>query len=269
MNFKRVVKRDAKLVPIWNTVFQARAVLAKFMEVTSELSFTHSRESAERLIASIEEYKKELSAYLSDHEKTLDLGWVLKVEKQLNEFEILFERESEKINAFSVSKKGIYDTEALIERAHESLPLSVVSRLSKETIEDINQAGRCLALDSPTAAGFHILRAVESLIRIYHEKLTKKALALKSRNWGSYIRDLNDASADQKNHRLPSPHERHLSKPHCSSRRNSVGRGSVLVVQRLTKRNHTVGCGYSVVSLELLDQWEFDLFDFILPLLTA
>lgn len=198
VNFKRVVKRDAKLVPIWNTVFQARAVLAKFMEVTSELSFTHSRESAERLIASIEEYKKELSAYLSDHEKTLDLGWVLKVEKQLNEFEILFERESEKINAFSVSKKGIYDTEALIERAHESLPLSVVSRLSKETIEDINQAGRCLALDSPTAAGFHILRAVESLIRIYHEKLTKKALALKSRNWGSYIRDLNDASADQR-----------------------------------------------------------------------
>jgi hypothetical protein len=65
-------------------------------------------------------------------------------------------------------------------------------------VYDIQQAGRCLAFNIPTAAGFHILKAVESMIREYHLRLTGKHIAAKSRNRGAYIRDLNNHGADIK-----------------------------------------------------------------------
>src|SRR2546430_250240 len=52
----------------------------------------------------------------------------------------------------------------------------------------MREAGRCLALDCHTAAGFHILRAVESLALIYVTKITGKPHPKKNRDWGAYIR---------------------------------------------------------------------------------
>jgi hypothetical protein len=39
---------------------------------------------------------------------------------------------------------------------------------------------------------------MESMIREYHLRLTGKHIAARSRNWGAYIRDLNNHGADTK-----------------------------------------------------------------------
>jgi len=119
------------------------------------------------------------------------------LKKQLDEFDVVFVRESQRVSVFSIEPKGIYDTEALIDHAEDSLPSDVVQRLDRQAVYDIKQAGKCLAFNTPTAAGMHILKAVESLIREYHGRLTGKTLPVKSRNWGAYIRDINNNGGDK------------------------------------------------------------------------
>lgn len=114
----------------------------------------------------------------------------------VNAFEQYFAREVDRFDVFYIPPKGTHATIKLIEKADENIPPDVRSRLSKEATNDIQQAGRCLALDSPTAAGFHILRAVESLIRFYVDKVTGKPHPAKNRNWGAYIKAIRDNNAD-------------------------------------------------------------------------
>jgi hypothetical protein len=121
---------------------------------------------------------------------------VARLKRHIREFELLFERESSRVSVFYVPPKGIYDIEGLIERAQNHLPEDVKSRLDAQAIYDIQQAGKCLAYNIPTAAGMHILKAVESLIRKYHAKLTGVTLSPKQRSWGTYIKLLKANNAD-------------------------------------------------------------------------
>jgi hypothetical protein len=68
--------------------------------------------------------------------------------------------------------------------------------LQEPTKLDIRQAGRCLAFELPTAAGFHIMRATESILRDYYVAHVGKKP--KTRNWGKYIADLKTSSANPK-----------------------------------------------------------------------
>jgi hypothetical protein len=43
-----------------------------------------------------------------------------------------------------------------------------VNSLPKYAIQDFHEAGRCLALDAPTACGYHVTRAVEAVLRHWH-----------------------------------------------------------------------------------------------------
>jgi hypothetical protein len=108
------------------------------------------------------------------------------------EFERELGHELAAFDVYHVPPKGTHATLALIEKAEANLPADVVSRFDSKTLNDVRQAGRCLALDAPTAAGFHILRAVESVIVKYIDKLTGKSHAPKNRNWGVYIKAIRD-----------------------------------------------------------------------------
>lgn len=176
--------------------------LQHFTEATSSMSFPLSREAAFSLHKII---SKEYTALLNESDenievyasKTITNELVVELKKEFHDFETVFERESKKVSVFAVPKKGIYDTEDLIEHAENSLPDDVKSRIDDQTKYDIKEAGKCLAFNTPTASGVHILKAVESLIRAYHAKVTGKTLSVKSRNWGAYIRDLNNSGADK------------------------------------------------------------------------
>jgi len=67
-----------------------------------------------------------------------------------------------------VTERRAYSLDALINNAELILEPSHVSLLSGKTVTDIREAGRAIAFDLPTAAGFHSMRSVEAVARGYH-----------------------------------------------------------------------------------------------------
>jgi hypothetical protein len=74
----------------------------------------------------------------------------------------------------------------LMRSAHSLLPDSIAKEYPAAAT-DFDEAGRCWLFDTYTAAGFHLMRATESVIREYYAVLTGKQLKKKFRNWGAYL----------------------------------------------------------------------------------
>jgi len=138
------------------------------------------------------------------------------LKSKFDTFETVLAAELGTLDAYFVSQKLAYETRVLIEQADKLIPESLRSELPQETTNDLRQAGRCIAFDIPTAAGFHIIRAVESVIRKYYNAVVGNVPKPKMRNWGAYIKNLAAAGADtritgfldhiRENHRNPILH---------------------------------------------------------------
>lgn len=108
-------------------------------------------------------------------------------------FETVLAAEIAILDTYIVSQKGAYRTPDLIERAEIVFPEAIRNHLPDKATNDIRQAGRCLALDTPTGAGFHLLRAVESVMSIYYNRVTGQNMPTRMRNWGIYLQKLRKA----------------------------------------------------------------------------
>jgi hypothetical protein len=135
-------------------------------------------------------YEEDRSAILRDDE-------VRELKRRTEEFEHVLGVALDGLETYYVSQKAIYDTTALIERPEEIIPKLIRDRLPAETLFDIKQAGKCIAFDIPTAAGIHVIRAVESVIRIYYEKVIGNLPKRRDRNWGAYSKALTSKGGDQ------------------------------------------------------------------------
>jgi hypothetical protein len=120
------------------------------------------------------------------------------ITENLKAFETVMAAELQTLDSYFISKKGIYSTADLIERAEYALPEAVRASMSDQAILDFKQAGKCLAFDLFTAAGFHSLRATDAAIRAYYAVFIGKPPQPKTRNWGAYIRVLKRCIADPK-----------------------------------------------------------------------
>lgn len=119
------------------------------------------------------------------------LGFTLyRIREGARELETVLEAELQGLDTYLVSQKGTHSTPDLIERAEIMFSEYVRNELSAETVNDIRQAGRCLALDNPTACAFHILRGLESVMAVYFERVTGKPLPTRMRNWSIYLKAL-------------------------------------------------------------------------------
>jgi hypothetical protein len=84
---------------------------------------------------------------------------------------------------YGVTRKAGFDLPTLIENgAAEALP-------------DLEQATRCIAFELFTAAGFHLHRANEAVLRRYWDAVTNGATRPASRNMGDYLNELNKLNA--------------------------------------------------------------------------
>jgi hypothetical protein len=102
-----------------------------------------------------------------DPERKLTWFEAYKIKTSLSEFETVFAAELPTFDTYIVSKKGIYSTADLVERADMAFDEGARTHLSAEVLSDFRQAGRCLAFELATGAGFHTMRAVEAVVRSY------------------------------------------------------------------------------------------------------
>jgi hypothetical protein len=101
-------------------------------------------------------------------------------------------------SVYHIWPKRAFDINLLIEKATSLFSKDVQAWMSDDERYNISQAGKCVAFETPTAAGFHLIRAAESVIRRYYKVVVGTEPALKMRNWGTYIKFLKTCGGDAK-----------------------------------------------------------------------
>lgn len=162
---------------VMRVIFAAHIWLQFFLNEIRDVSLPNTRDSAQGLSDLLGEYSPRVAAALKATKpggamETLGDIFVQRVNEQVDEFETIFKRESKRVSIFAVTRKGIYDTEALIEEGEKKFPPELLAVMPAKVIEDVQEASRCLAFERGTACAFHICRATEGLMRAYYKKLT-------------------------------------------------------------------------------------------------
>ena len=138
----------------------------------------------------------------SDMDK--EIGYAMfEIYQKLREFEPILAAELRQIETFVMAPKGIFDTKLLVDFAETMFSNEVREWLSEQAIKDIQQAGRCLAFELSTAAGFHLMRAVEDSIREYYKEVAQKPFnkderSLSWKTWKKYTDALEKEGVDEK-----------------------------------------------------------------------
>jgi hypothetical protein len=173
-------------------LFQARTALEALLK-GAPLSLVVAKAQAEALLISIK--SAQIAHDMDDKQRQaaaqepLDFKAYF-ITENLKSFETVMAAELQTLDSYFVSKKGIYSTADLIERTEEAISESLRPRLPSQAILDFREAGKCLAFDVFTAAGFHVLRATDAVLRSYYAKFVGKPPSEKQRNWGAFLRVL-------------------------------------------------------------------------------
>lgn len=169
--------------------------LTHFLTQRSVLQFNQARVMAEHLR---NEVRSAVSAVDLD---TGDIASevVQRIETFLSRFGDALAHETKSFLIFYVPQEGIYSVIDLIGNADKALANATRSKLPKEATDDFREGGKCLAFQFNTAAGFHLLRAVEKVLRIYLKLVTGRDAEQGHLNWGTCVRDLTASQqADRK-----------------------------------------------------------------------
>ncbi|HVC46205.1 MAG TPA: hypothetical protein VND90_03060 [Terracidiphilus sp.] len=118
----------------------------------------------------------------------------------IKNFETILKNDMPEMSTFAVTQIGIFRTEDLIYRSYLQIDEDLRKLLEPLALEDITQAGKCLAFSLPTASAFHLSRAIETCMNQYYEALTGNPFDLSSvaNNWGVKTQALKDNGADAK-----------------------------------------------------------------------
>lgn len=98
--------------------------------------------------------------------------------------------------SYFVTQKGGFDTLTLLDWGHLIFPSDLQQKVPEATF-DTQQAAKALAFELPTAAGFHIFRATESVLRRYYDHVTSGQARPTVRSIAVYVRKLRIAKCGE------------------------------------------------------------------------
>jgi hypothetical protein len=176
---------------VFGNLLQARFDLADLLKNVA-FSLKTCRQPAEKLIDSINEIIPPSIQEAVRKDKEIEIDWwqLSSIKDAANRFETVLSEELAILDTYTIAAKGAYSTPELISNAEVMFPPKIREKIPARAIEDIKQAGKCLAFETSTAAAFHIVRALESLIVEYFKKIAGTNPVDKRRNWGVYIKVL-------------------------------------------------------------------------------
>ncbi|HAY05561.1 MAG TPA: hypothetical protein DCY26_02780 [Hyphomonas sp.] len=91
--------------------------------------------------------------------------------------------------SYFVNRKGGYDTLTLLDAGETLFPETLFQKVP-EAIFDAREASKALAFECCTAAGFHVYRCLESVLRRYWKEVSGGSPDPKVRSIGVYVRAL-------------------------------------------------------------------------------
>ena len=179
-----------KAVELIAYMYDVQLCISDFLTETKDFqhALKDSRASVEALLSKIQEIIDDLpdnptGRVLTEQEVHVILGGK-------DDFEHNFEREHRNLDVFTVTPKAIYNTRLLIEHPDLKFPEKIRAKLPPQMLYDLEQAGRCLAFEIPTACAFHVFRGTEAVMLAYYELLATHAWTLPKRDWNIYIEQL-------------------------------------------------------------------------------
>jgi hypothetical protein len=181
--------------------------------VDEQDAFRLSKEDAKRLMETIDsvvsnymfEDKEGGRRDFKDFSTALEPWMLSSLSGLIESLTHVFQAECRDNETYFVERKLIYDTSALLHQASAKIHHSVRDLVSNDALSELDQAGRCLALESYTASGFHALRALEVVMASYYEAINRKPGEFRS--WFDYIKALEglvESRGDRKS-AYPSP----------------------------------------------------------------
>ncbi|BEP91821.1 hypothetical protein GmRootA79_02050 [Acidovorax sp. A79] len=108
-----------------------------------------------------------------------------KLLREMNTLLPTIRAESEGQKFFIVVEKR-YSTDKLLNDICSLFAKDVFANLSEIAQFDIKQAGKCIVLECPTAAAFHLMRACEGEIASLYRRLSGDANVPNNGTWGDY-----------------------------------------------------------------------------------
>jgi hypothetical protein len=126
--------------------------------------------------------------------RTLDYMDAWTITHGLQQFETVLSAELNVADCYLVTQKGGYDTLTLIQNAQQLFPSELTAK-APGAIPDVRAAGTALAYELGSACGFHLLRALEAVLRQYYDVAMKGKARPKNRNLGGYLKKLEDEKA--------------------------------------------------------------------------
>jgi len=196
-----LIQESAKYSEVWLDWRTAGIALQNiFKQRALEFCF----QAANELYAAIEvvvpsDLDKAIEKYQALPKPEEPLGWgpIYPIREAAQKFETVLSAELSNSDTYWISPKGTHKTSMLLQYAHLELPSLILTEVP-EASADFDEAGKCLLFDTPTAVGFHLLRATEAVIRKYYAIVTGVEPKKKFRNWGAYLKKLNQCGANSK-----------------------------------------------------------------------
>jgi hypothetical protein len=167
-----------------------------------------------RLRTSQQAGQKLLEAILAIKEKCEDgqnnatpLDWLegYQLNEALTTFEAILQAEMALLPLYVVMPKAGYDITTLIENGVTCFPADIEMKVP-EAVADLREGTKCIAFELNTAAGFHLHRANESVIRRYWDIVTKGKARPPSGNMGNYLHEMKQGNFGDVNVRAALDH---------------------------------------------------------------
>jgi hypothetical protein len=124
-------------------------------------------------------------------------SWELSsLQSELTQFETILSAEVQKHLIYLVSQVSGFSMPLLVSKAEVNLAEDALEVIPDTTKKDYREAGRALAFELPTAAGFHAMRATESTLREYYRLVVRKDPG--KQDWAVCVNELRKAGANKK-----------------------------------------------------------------------
>ena len=196
-NIRRLVAQQP-LIDSWVNLSTARNAIhvCVYQSIYSPYFRSPLVTASQAVIHSIDTYMAKL--YPQEGEGQSLLGWeVSHMQGLYTKFETILISELQSISNYIVTRKSGFDIGSMIEAGRSFFSADLESKVP-EAIADLDQAMRCIAFEVPTAAGFHLHRGNEAVLRFYWDSVTEGRARPKQRNMGVYLSELERADKGNK-----------------------------------------------------------------------
>jgi hypothetical protein len=189
------IRADAQMADFARILITARSMVDEVLSHQQHTLFPNTCEDLVLVLEAIDAIAPP-DARLVHQMHVLTVHEVLNIKTSINRAVDTFERECSQKYIVGLERQRALEPKTLIEEIESAISPECWKRLSRPTMREVEECGKCLAFERYTAAGFHMLRGIESEVLDYIALLPVPTPT--KRDLGHYIGILRDHGADAK-----------------------------------------------------------------------